>query len=358
MPTPRLAEQTMREAVAIVEEALKLGYRPAHLAPSGGGDVGAVSYAARLAVDRGLCGNENTFRGRIRIARERGIEPDWSVYRRPQELNAYVDHVYLRHEAPVEDVMREETPIRVAVIGDLHADSRQDLRRCDWIGRWIGEHGPDHVVQIGDFATFDSVNQHETPGSRGAMARPPIERDFDCIEESCRRIATGMAGHKPKLDITLGNHENRLERYENMHPEVGNVLSTKRDGIFASYGWRTREYGALRYIGGVAFTHAPLNGVGRAYGGKTANHRLTSDSVHTIVRGHDHKREIATGAKIGGTVDTISVGCALEWGWVEPYAKHSPSGWWWGVAEMTVADGRVWSVSWIDMLEMRQRYGR
>lgn len=355
MPRKGISPEAIREIIGLVEEALRAGYRPPDMP---GGGHSAVGQSGRWALERGLISSISTWHTRLYSLRQRGIEPDWTLYRRPEEMYGYAIPLTVeeKHAPPETTHEPESEPQRVLVIGDAHADPRQNLRRFHWLGRLIGERRPPHVIQIGDFGSFDSVSGHEAKGSRGAMARPSIENDFAAVDEALRRMHAGSNGYKPKLDIVLGNHEQRIERYENLNTEIGNTLSTRRDEIFARWGWRTREYGSIRYVGGVAFTHAPLNLVGKPYGGKTSNSRAGNDTLHAIVRGHDHKREIACAPKIGGVVDVVSVGCALEWGWVEPYAKHNPTGWWWGACEMTIAEGRIYSMDWIDMLTLRRRY--
>ena len=358
MTTQRLSEATIAATLAIIEEALAAGFKPPGME---GGGKGAVRQAAEWAIERGMVNTIAGFKTRFENAATRGFHPDWSLYRRPEETIGYVSHQHpdVRHDPPETAYAPEEEPRRVVVIGDLHADPRQNLRRCTWIGRFIAERRAPHVVQIGDFGSWDSVSAHEVKGSAGAAARPSVDQDFAANGEALRLLQKEQPDdYKPMKDITYGNHEDRLRRYENLNPELGQHLSLRLDEQFARYGWRTRSFGEHRYIGGVAFTHAPLNGVGRAYGGKTGSMRAGNDSLIDIVHGHDHLRTVATIPKTGGrgSVQIVSVGCALEWGWKEPYAKTGPGGWWWGVTELSVSGGHIHSIDFVDMHTLRQRY--
>lgn len=358
MATPGLSERAMREAVALVEEALQSGFRPP-------GQYGlgraAVAQAAVWAVQRGLVSAAPTFASRITRAAAQGIEPDWTKFRRHEELVRYVEHQQPEYRQDPPDTVHEpEDELRtVLAIGDLHADPRQNLRRCTWLGRLIAERRPQHIVQIGDFGSWDSVSAHEAKGSAGANARPSLDQDFEAVNGALSRMQREQPDdYRPIKDVTYGNHEDRIERYQNLNAELGQHLSLRRDELFARYGWRTRAFGEHRYIGGVAFTHAPLNGVGRPYGGKTGSMRAGNDSMVDIVHGHDHLRTLATIPKTGGrgVVQMMSIGCALEWGWKEPYARLGPGGWWWGAVELTVGGGHIFSANFIDMRSIRMRY--
>lgn len=356
--TPTISQARAKETIALVEEALLEGFRPPGV---GGAGHSAVSRAATVAVERGIADTREAFRNRVHKAKKAGIEPDWTIYRRPTELVKYVQHQEpaRRSDPPITAYEPEDEPKRVLVIGDAHADPRQNLRRFSWIGRLAADRKPQHILQIGDFGSWDSVSGHEKPGTTGYASRPTVDQDFEAMNIALGRIHRELpAGYKPILDCTLGNHEDRLWRYEANNPSLGSHLTLRLEETFARWGWRTREFGAWRHINGVAFSHAPLNGMSKPYGGKTGSARAGNDSLVSIVHGHDHLRTIATAPKIGGCgkVDVVSVGCALEWGWTEPYAKLSPNGWWWGCVEMTVANGQILGLDWIDMLSMRKRY--
>lgn len=359
MAAPRLPRAVHAEAVALVEEALQSGFRPPGMVGAG---RAALSQAAVWAIERGLASSTNGFISRVNNAAAIGLVPDWTKFRRPEELVRYVEHQQpgVRRDPPDTVYEPDDGELRtVLAIGDLHADPRQNLRRCSWLGRLIAERRPQHIVQIGDFGSWDSVSAHETKGSAEAAARPSLDQDFEAVKSALSRMQREQPeDYKPIKDVTYGNHEDRIERYQNMNPELGQHLTLRRDELFARYGWRTRPFGEHRYIGGVAFTHAPLNGIGRPYGGKTGSARAGNDSLVDIVHGHDHLRSVATSPKTGGRgcVQTMSIGCALEWGWKEPYARLGPGGWWWGAVELTVGGGHIFSANFIDMRSIRLRY--
>jgi hypothetical protein len=165
--------------------------------------------------------------------------------------------------------------------------------------------------------------------------------------------------YKPKLMFLQGNHEYRLERFENAHPESIGTYTLERDQIFAQWGWQMRRYGELFYVNGVAFTHHPNNAAGRAYGGKTGPQRAANDSTVPIVSGHTHRRQVHDCPK-NGPIDVISmveIGCGLPWGTIESYAQHGMTGWWYGVVDLRCQAGVITDVSFVSMLTLEERYG-
>jgi hypothetical protein len=356
MAQPALKLETAQEAVERVNAALRQGYRPPGLPGSGPG-------ALAIAADEwGI--NRATMQGRILAAKTLyGLEPDDTLYR-AQRYQQPVPRAVLQDAPPPEPqvVQPSGRAVRVLAIGDLHQDPRhpERLEVLTWIARYASAHRFDHVVQIGDWSTWDSVNQHDRNDTAAAKHKPPIARDMANLKDSLAAWRAGIdPDYKPRQTVVLGNHENRVERFENANPEALGMFTGERDQAFLQYGWKTRPYGELFYIEGVAFTHHPINGVGRAFGGETGPQRAAGKTTVPMVSGHTHKRQVHDAAKIG-PVDVISmveIGCALPWGTVEAYAKHGMTGWWYGVVPMTVQGGVITDLSFVSMLTLERDFG-
>jgi hypothetical protein len=114
----------------------------------------------------------------------------------------------------------------------------------------------------------------------------------------------------------------------------------------------------MLYVEGVAFTHHPVNGAGRAFGGKTGPQRAANESTVPVVSGHTHRAQWHSAPKIGpiDVISMVEIGCALPWGVVENYAKHGLSGWYWGAVLMTVHGGAITDLNFVSMLTIRSRY--
>jgi hypothetical protein len=243
--------------------------------------------AAYVCEKMGLASKQTSY-DRLRLAADRlDLRPDPSAFRS------------WRYQQPVPRSVIQPAPLspprdpagdgeRILVIGDLHQDPRHPDRLpvLTWMARYASEQGFKRIIQVGDWSTFDSVNQHDKNDTMAARAKPGIRDDLDNLIASHQAFRRGIsADYKPRMDFLLGNHENRLERFENSHPESVGTFTLSRDEAFAQFGWRTRPYGELFYVDGVAFTHHPTNGAGRAYGGKTGPQRAANESTVPVVSG-------------------------------------------------------------------------
>lgn len=341
-----------------IEAKLREGYRPKGLAGTG---PGAIQAAAEDAVAQGEFDATRSFTTAAYTLPPE-FEPDWTLFR-PQRYHQPVPLAVVQPAIvpPPSPPPPSGAGQDILVIGDLHQDPRHPHRMevLTWAARWASEHRVGRIVQVGDWSTFDSVNQHDDNATAAARLKPGVRDDLDNLVASHQAFRAGMAeDYRPKLDVLLGNHENRLERFENAHPEAVQTFTLARDETFARFGWRTRPYGELFYLEGVGFTHHPVNGAGRAFGGKTGPQRAANESTVPVVSGHTHRRQVHDSPKIG-PVDVISmveVGCALPWGEVESYARHSLTGWWHGIVPMTVRAGAITDLAFVSMLTLRARY--
>ena len=352
-----MPEAWMHEACARVEAKLREGYRPAGMTGHG---LGAIDAASVQAVQDGWVRTAEAFRKRLRTGKLLGLEPDWGLYR-PARYQQPAPRVVLQPAAPPRSYAFASSGERVMVIGDLHQDPRHPDRLdvLTWLGRMASERRPSRIIQIGDWHTWDSCSAHDRNDTQAGRLKPSIATDQDNLVQSLQAWRAGMASdYKPKLDITYGNHENRVERFENAHPESVGTFTNARDQAYAQFGWRTRPYGEIKYVQGVGFSHHPTNGAGRAFGGKTGPQRAANETTVSMIGGHTHRRQIHDAPKIGPleAVSLIEVGCALPWGTIEHYAAHSATGWWWGACEVTCRDGVVSDIDFTSMATIRDRY--
>lgn len=235
--------------------------------------------------------------------------------------------------------------MRTLVIGDAHVEAGEDLARFRALGNYIRELQPDNIVQIGDFITLDSLSawdknkrlkmegrrfQEELDHARDALALMMAPIDYD----NARKAKNKKQQYKPRMVITSGNHEDRFYRYLDSNPELVGVVDLARDIGFDEWGWETIPYRQYAEIGGVSFTHAPMNGMNQPLGGVYIAHRAALAHVRSVVFGHTHRLLVGSYTAHGEhaqQVQTVNVGCFFEG--IPDYAKGSQSSidWWRGV---------------------------
>lgn len=316
----------------------------------------AMRMAGREGAGKGWFSNPNQAFQWLELAKSRlDLEPDWTAYRPrqyqtiPPGLPSIPDQSHLVEPEP------EGEPIRVCVIGDAHDSPHlRDKSRFRWIGAYINEHGFDRVVSVGDWWTMDCFSSHTDRATFEGLAKPTFEQDRDSFHESQRAFQDGLAGHKPKKDVTLGNHCHRAKKYSNLHPD-GLDYSLLVEEAYAQWGWRTTPYGEYRFIDGVGFTHVPFNSLGRPL---TASQR-PNKAMFDIVHGDDHRATQTTDFKAGPvrSPTIYSAGTALPPGYIEGFAGKGGSTWRAGVCEAIIWGGWVRSWRFTEMVLLRKRYG-
>lgn len=177
------------------------------------------------------------------------------------------------------------TTNKILVIGDAHVTDKQPLRRFDWLAQHVSE-SPDysHTVIIGDFLTLNALSAWDRDKRKLMEDRRFFNEiaagnlALDKIEATC-----GSLGKKIFIE---GNHEERLKRYMEYHPEwddgpinIPDLLNLKQRG------WQYVNYRDYIHVGGIAFTHIP-HGKIREIGGKDICSKAEATTVTSVVFGH------------------------------------------------------------------------
>jgi len=248
---------------------------------------------------------------------------------------------------------------KVLAIGDAHDDPHLPKDRFRWFGAHAAAMKADYVVQIGDWATLDSLNSHIGNETLQAKTKNPFVDDLVSLQISIKSFSDGLGAHNCRRVVSLGNHERRAWIFEDANPESAGLLTGPLLAAFEAGGWETRPYGEIFYLGGVGFVHAALNRMGKTYGGKNAENTIANDAVHDLVIGHSHVARQIRQPKIGPYqhVTVLNLGCALPYGHVEDYARDALTGWTWGVYELFIRAGHIESAKFVSMLELEERYG-
>jgi hypothetical protein len=346
MASPKIQDDRLHQAIDILEDTFRDGYEP---------NRGAMSEAGRRCVAAGLFANPNQLHFWRSMAKERlGREPDELLFRpRIYQARSPGAPVIPAQDHIVEPEPEGE-PIRIAVIGDAHDSPHlRDKERFRWLGAFIAEHGFSHVVSVGDWMTMDCFSSHTDRATFEGFAKPTFAQDIESFHESQRAFQRGLAGHKPRLFITLGNHEARAWKYDNAHPD-GLSHGDLVDQAFLQWGWRTSPYGEYRFLGQVGFVHTPLNGRSKPMAQSQRVNKALFDTVH----GDDHRALQLTDYKSGPfrSPTVYSAATALPPGYVEGFANKGASTWRAGICTATVWGGFVRQWSFEEMVLLRRRY--
>lgn len=188
------------------------------------------------------------------------------------------------------------------------------------IGHYLVEKKPDVVVCLGDFADMPSLSSYDV-GKKSFEGRRYV-KDIDVSHEAMTRLLLPLNTYNakarknkeklydPRLVMTLGNHENRINRAVNSDPKLDGVLSVD-DLEYASFGWEVYPFLDTVFIDGVCFSHYFVTGVA----GRPASSALAqlNKKHQSCIAGHQQGLQIATACRADGNLITsIIAGSCYE----------------------------------------------
>lgn len=179
------------------------------------------------------------------------------------------------------------------VIADTQVREEVSIEHIKGLAKWIVKHRPKRIVHIGDHWDMPSLSSYDrgTAKIEGRRVRTDIDSGnlaMQLLLEPLRELqdhqrASKKKVYKPELHFHIGNHEERIKRYENNNPAISGFIGYDS---FDLRDWIVHDYLDVNTIEGVDFAHYFYNpNSGRPYGG-TAEHRLNK-LKRSFVQGHE-----------------------------------------------------------------------
>ena len=201
--------------------------------------------------------------------------------------------------------------MKILVLPDTQIKPGVPLDHLSCAGRYIVAKQPDVVVMIGDWADMPSLSSYDV-GKRSFEGRR-YKNDIEAAHKGMDLLLSPIEAYnkknpkkkyKPRLVLTLGNHEQRIIKAIDSDPKLEGVLSID-DLKFKDYGWEVYPFLQPVVIGGVAFCHYyPSGSLGRA----TGSARAILNKMHmSCIAGHLQGRDIAFGKRADGTEITAII---------------------------------------------------
>lgn len=204
---------------------------------------------------------------------------------------------------------------KILIVPDSHARPNQDNKRFDALGQFIVDKEPDIVVSIGDWADMGSLCVHDkaTLASEGRRYVEDVASSIDALERTMlpvRKHWGTKRKKRPDFYITLGNHEERINRAANALPELFGKLSVA-DLCFEKAGWTVVPFLKPLVLEGICFQHYFTSGImGKPIGGVNHARTLVVKNFQSSVCGHSHARDYYEDVRADGQrVFGLVVGC-------------------------------------------------
>lgn len=175
---------------------------------------------------------------------------------------------------------------RHVIIPDTQIDPGTPTDHLLWAGQYIAEHCAGHrtrIIVIGDWWNMGSLSSYDK-GTKKAEGRR-IKDDIDAGNRGFQVFDEAL-GDDPlwSFHYLPGNHEERIDRHVNAHPNLAGFLS--RDNLLTPPRWERHEYLEPVDLDGVIYSHYFYQpNTGKPYGGENIEGRIKQVG-HSFVMGH------------------------------------------------------------------------
>ena len=206
------------------------------------------------------------------------------------------------------------------IIPDVQVRPGDDFTFLRKIGQYIADKQPDVIVCLGDFADMPSLSSYDV-GKRQYEGRR-YRADCDAALTAMEALIGPIEGlqfsqkrnkkkvYSPRMIMTLGNHENRINRAVDNDPKIEGLISVKDLG-YEGFGWEVYPFLDVVVIDDIAYSHYFPTGIaGRP--ATTANAQLSKKHI-SCVAGHQQGLQIATAHRADGRrLTSIIAGSCYE----------------------------------------------
>ncbi len=200
---------------------------------------------------------------------------------------------------------------RHLVIPDVQCKEGIDTNFLRCIGNYIVAKKPEVLVCLGDFADMSSLSSYDQ-GKKSFEGRRYI-KDIEAAKAAMATLLTPLwdfnkkaiknkeKQYHPKMVLTLGNHENRINRAINDDPKLDGVLSIN-DLKYEEFGWEVHNFLDVVILDGIAYSHYFVTGVaGRPASSASAQ---LNKKHQSCIAGHMQGLQIATANRADGSLIT------------------------------------------------------
>lgn len=249
------------------------------------------------------------------------------------------------------------------VIPDTQAKDGTPVDHLRWIGQLIVDVRPDVVIHLGDHADMPSLSSYDVgkrsfEGRRYSLDIEAANAAFDVLNEpldafNAHRRAMKEKKWRPRRVITLGNHEDRIDRAANDDPKLFGLVSTDHLN-YADHGYEVVPFLTPISIDGIWYCHyyaAPMTG--RPYGGNALARLKTVG--HSFVMGHQQTLDYALRFLTDGTqqMGIIAGACYVH---AEDYKGTQGNAHWRGVILLEQVENGVADPRFISLDQLCRRY--
>lgn len=200
----------------------------------------------------------------------------------------------------------------------------EDTKALSVVEKYMAAHRWDGLLYIGDFLDFDSISSFNI-GKPGLTEGKRLSYDFQVANKLLDRHQKIIRSKNPKAKFVLleGNHEERVKRFLEAHPQLHGLLDvpTLLNLYKRKIEWiESWSKGLVYKIGKASFTHG-------LYTNKYHAAKMLDAEAASIFYGHTHdmmciprSRRDKADLQVGQSLGCL---CQME----QSYMKGKPSNW-------------------------------
>lgn len=194
------------------------------------------------------------------------------------------------------------------VLPDCQIRHGDDTKFLTAIGNYLVKKQPETIICLGDFSDMPSLSSYDV-GKKSFEGRRYIN-DVQATKEAMSALLEPIKSfnekakrnkekqYKPRMVMTLGNHDHRINRAVEGDAKLEGVLSVD-DLQYKEMGWEVFPFLDVVIIDGIAYSHYFVTGVsGRPAATAAAQLRKTNMSC---IAGHQQSLQIAMGSRADGS---------------------------------------------------------
>ena len=229
------------------------------------------------------------------------------------------------------------------VIPDTQVKPGVPLDHFTALGNYIVEKQPDVIVHVGDHWDMESLSIYDQGkvGFEGRDYKADIEVGNEAMDLLFAPIRNHNKGrrkkYQPKMYLTLGNHEDRIDRFRN-DADNGRFRNVVTMADFEAHDFKLVPFKKILKLDGLHYCHYfYAQNSGRPIGG-LAQYKLTKLKFSYIM-GHQQEMDCARESLSNGQVIRgLMAGCFYQHS--EAYRGPQASGEWRGVHMLHEVNGK------------------
>ena len=246
------------------------------------------------------------------------------------------------------------------IIPDTQIKYGEDLSFLTWIGKYIVHKKPDVIIQLGDFADMTSLSTYDV-GKKSFEGQRYV-KDIEAAHKGMELLLKPLVDfnnkarknkekqYKPRKVLTLGNHEQRIERAINNDPKLEGLISY---ADLPYKDWEVYPYLCPVIIDGIVYSHYFPSGIlGRPI---TSTSAMVGKLHMSCVAGHQQGKQITYGTRPdGSTITCIIAGSCYEH--KEEYLNPQTNKHWRGVIMLHEVNNGSCDEMFVSLKYLKEKY--